>query len=66
LAIFGPSRNAARIEASKVFSKDLMHRYGIPTSRSKSFSDFQEAADYIKTQVRPSYLKPTGWLPAKA
>jgi phosphoribosylamine--glycine ligase len=60
LAIFGPTKSAARIEASKVFSKDLMHKYGIPTSRSQSFSVFQEAADYIILQKPPIVLKADG------
>lgn len=60
LLIFGPSKAAARIEASKVFSKDLMHRYGIPTSQSCSFSSFVEAAAYVNRQTPTIVLKADG------
>lgn len=44
---FGPDRAAARIEGSKVFSKALMAKYGIPTAGSRSFSDSAEAIRYV-------------------
>jgi phosphoribosylamine--glycine ligase len=46
LAIVGPDQNAARLEASKVFSKSFMHKYGIPTAGSSVFSDVGEALAY--------------------
>ncbi|RJO60916.1 MAG: phosphoribosylamine--glycine ligase [Dehalococcoidia bacterium] len=60
LPIFGPSSASARIEASKIFSKDLMHRYGVPTSQSRSFSSFDEASVYMKQQTPPIVLKADG------
>jgi phosphoribosylamine--glycine ligase len=60
LPIFGPSKAAARIEASKVFSKNLMHKYGIPCARSRSFSSFDEATAYVKVQTPPIILKADG------
>ena len=43
LAVFGPSKAAARLEGSKVFSKAMMHKYNIPTAAYASFSDYEEA-----------------------
>lgn len=50
LKTFGPRKNAAIIESSKVFSKDLMRRYGIPTAGYGVFSDPAEAVAYIKAE----------------
>lgn len=60
LAIFGPSRDAARIESSKVFSKNLMHKYGIPTADSRAFTSFEAASDYVKTRTPPIVIKADG------
>ncbi|MCL2678977.1 MAG: phosphoribosylamine--glycine ligase [Dehalococcoidia bacterium] len=60
LAIFGPSQAAARIESSKVFSKNLMHTYGIPTAASRSFTAFEDAEAYVKLQKPPIVLKADG------
>jgi len=58
---FGPDRAAARIEASKVFSKNLMRKYGIPTAAYNAFSDPQAAADYIAAADRyPMVIKADG------
>jgi len=46
---FGPNKAAARIESSKVFSKDLMKKYGIPTAAYETFSDSNDACDYIQS-----------------
>jgi phosphoribosylamine--glycine ligase len=46
---FGPNKAAARIESSKVFSKGLMKKYGIPTAAFETFSDSKKALDYIKS-----------------
>jgi len=46
---FGPKKDAARIESSKVFSKGLMEKYGIPTAAYVAFSDADKASDYVKS-----------------
>ncbi len=58
--IFGPSQKAAQIEASKVFSKELMLKYRIPCARSESFSDFAGARDYVQKKGRPLWIKADG------
>jgi phosphoribosylamine--glycine ligase len=60
LAVFGPSQKAAEIESSKVFSKDLMQRHGIPCAKSVSFSDFDEANKYLQKLVAPIVIKADG------
>jgi phosphoribosylamine--glycine ligase len=58
---FGPRAKAAIIEGSKVFSKDFMERYGIPTAAYKVFSDAEEAIAYIKAQDSyPAVIKCDG------
>ena len=57
---FGPHANAAIIEGSKVFSKDLMRRYGIPTAQYESFDDMQEALSYLDTAPVPTVIKADG------
>ena len=47
---FGPDKAAARIEASKVFSKDLMKKYGIPTAKYETFDDPAKVMDYIRAE----------------
>jgi phosphoribosylamine--glycine ligase len=49
LRCFGPNKAAARIESSKVFSKNLMKKYGIPTAAYEVFSDSDKAASYLKS-----------------
>lgn len=60
LAIFGPTKAAAKIETSKVFSKNLMHAQKIPTAAYKIFSDSKEALSYIKNQKFPLVIKADG------
>ena len=48
---FGPKKNAAIIEGSKVFSKELMKKYKIPTAEYEVFTDSQKAIDYIKEKT---------------
>jgi len=60
IPIFGPTREATKIESSKVFAKGLMQRYGIPCAQSRSFSSFNEAKDYVKTQQPPTVVKADG------
>lgn len=58
---FGPSKAAARIEASKVFSKQLMRKYGIPTADYQSFSDMDEALAHVRQLDRfPIIVKADG------
>ena len=57
---FGPSKNAAIIEGSKIFSKNLMKKYNIPTARYESFTDMQAALDYLDTQSAPIVVKADG------
>ncbi len=57
---FGPRKNAAIIEGSKVFSKDLMKKYGIPTAESRTFTDADEAIAYLKGGDFPAVIKADG------
>lgn len=57
---FGPRKNAAIIEGSKVFSKDLMKKYGIPTAQYEVFSDAEKALKYIETCPVPTVVKADG------
>ena len=57
---FGPRKNAAIIEGSKVFSKDLMKKYGIPTASYEVFSDPEEALRYLETAPVPTVVKADG------
>jgi len=50
---FGPEKKAAIIEGSKVFSKNLMKKYGIPTAKYETFHDYQAAVDYIQSDACP-------------
>ena len=57
---FGPRKNAAIIEGSKVFSKNLMKKYGIPTALYETFSDIDSALEYLKTAPIPTVIKADG------
>ncbi len=57
---FGPNKNAAIIEASKAFSKNLMKKYGIPTAAYETFDDYEKAVEYVKTCPIPVVLKADG------
>ena len=57
---FGPTKNAAIIEGSKVFSKDLMKKYGIPTAAYETFDDMEKALEYVKTCDIPVVVKADG------
>ena len=57
---FGPSKNAAIIEGSKVFSKNLMKKYGIPTAEYEVFSDMDKALEYLETAPVPTVIKADG------
>lgn len=60
LRAFGPRRNAAILEGSKAFSKDLMKKYGIPTAAYENFDDAQAALAYLETAEFPIVLKADG------
>ena len=57
---FGPNRDAAIIEGSKVFSKNLMKKYGIPTAAYETFDDAEKALEYVKTCPIPTVVKADG------
>ena len=57
---FGPSAYAAQMESSKVFSKNLMRKYNIPTARSETFTDMDAALAYIDEQGAPIVVKADG------
>jgi phosphoribosylamine--glycine ligase len=60
LRAFGPRANAAIIEGSKAFSKELMKKYGIPTAAYEIFTDGKAALDYVKNCKLPVVLKADG------
>lgn len=60
LKVFGPRKNAAILEGSKAFSKDLMKKYNIPTAAYENFTDPQEALKYLETAKMPIVLKADG------
>lgn len=57
---FGPTANAAILEGSKVFSKELMKKYNIPTAASETFTDVGEAIAYLKRADYPTVIKADG------
>lgn len=60
LRVFGPRKNAAIIEGSKAFSKDLMKKYQIPTAAYETFTDPEKALTYLETAKMPIVLKADG------
>ncbi|MBI4822697.1 MAG: phosphoribosylamine--glycine ligase [Nitrospirae bacterium] len=58
--VLGPNRTASQIESSKVFSKDFMRRYGIPTSEYKVFTSYIQAEDYVRVKGTPLVIKADG------
>ena len=60
LRVFGPRKNAAILEGSKAFAKNLMKKYHIPTAAYETFTDPQAALDYLKTGKFPMVLKADG------
>ena len=60
IPVFGPSKAAAQLEGSKVFAKDLMKKYNIPTAAYENFDDPQKALEYLKTAKMPIVLKADG------
>ncbi len=57
---FGPCKSAAIIEGSKVFAKNLMKKYGIPTAAYETFSDIKKALEYIENAPVPTVVKADG------
>jgi len=57
---FGPTANAAIIEGSKVFSKNLMKKYGIPTAEYEVFDDMEAALEYLESAPIPTVIKADG------
>ncbi len=57
---FGPRKNAAILEGSKAFSKDLMKKYGIPTAAYENFDNADDALNYLETASFPIVLKADG------
>lgn len=60
LKVFGPRKNAAILEGSKAFSKDLMKKYNIPTAGYENFTSPEEALKYLETAKMPIVLKADG------
>lgn len=60
LKIFGPTAQAAQIEASKVFSKDLMKKYHIPTANYETFTQYEAAMAYLSDAIYPLVIKADG------
>ncbi len=60
IPIFGPRKNAAEIEGSKIFMKNLLKKYGIPTAKYETFTDFETALAYLREQSAPIVVKADG------
>ncbi|MBI4180581.1 MAG: phosphoribosylamine--glycine ligase [Chloroflexi bacterium] len=60
IPIFGPTKQAAQIESSKAFAKKLMQKYAIPCAKSATFSEYNQAKDYVKHQKPPVVVKADG------
>ena len=60
LKVFGPRKNAAIIEGSKSFSKNLMKKYNIPTAKYEAFNEYEKAKGYVLTQEMPVVIKADG------
>jgi len=60
LPCFGPTRRAARLEASKNFAKTFLARYDIPTAAYRTFTDYGQALDYVRDQPLPIVIKADG------
>lgn len=60
IPVYGPRKNAALIEGSKTFMKDLLHKYEIPTASYRKFGDYESALAYLSTQQVPIVIKADG------
>ncbi len=59
-SIFGPDKSGARLEGSKIFAKDFMMRYGIPTAEYKTFTSYLQAEEYVRLKGAPIVVKADG------
>ena len=60
MPVFGHTKAATRIESSKEFAKQIMERYGVPTAAYKSFTDYDQAVEYVAARPFPAVLKYDG------
>lgn len=60
LRIWGPIKNAAKLEWSKAFSKNFMKKHGLPTAKFEIFNDFEKAKEYVMNQPLPIVIKASG------
>ncbi|AWB43394.1 phosphoribosylamine--glycine ligase [Paenibacillus sp. CAA11] len=60
IPVFGPRKNAAHIEGSKTFMKDLLKKYSIPTAAYEKFDNYEEALKYLQSQPVPIVIKADG------
>lgn len=60
IPVYGPRKNAAEIEGSKIFMKNLMRKYNIPTARYETFTDYDSAKRYLDAQPVPIVIKADG------
>ncbi|KAK4193618.1 phosphoribosylglycinamide synthetase [Podospora australis] len=60
IPVFGPSKEAARLEGSKTFSKDFMKKHNIPTASYENFDDYEKASQYLKSISHKVVIKATG------
>lgn len=60
LSIFGHTRDAARIESSKEFAKEIMMKYGVPTAQYSAFDSYEEAVAFVESRPFPAVLKYDG------
>ncbi|WP_372660351.1 phosphoribosylamine--glycine ligase [Cohnella sp.] len=60
IPVYGPRKNAAEIEGSKIFMKDLLRKYNIPTAKYETFTDYNAANAYLKQQPLPIVIKADG------
>jgi phosphoribosylamine--glycine ligase len=58
--VFGPTRDAARIEADKWFAKELMRQQAVPTAEARAFTDASAAEDFVRTRNGPCVIKASG------
>lgn len=60
IPVYGPRKNAAEIEGSKIFMKDLLRKYNIPTAKYETFTDYETALAYLREQSAPIVVKADG------
>ncbi|MDQ8733901.1 phosphoribosylamine--glycine ligase [Paenibacillus sp. LHD-38] len=60
IAAYGPRKNAAEIEGSKIFMKNLLKKYNIPTAKYETFTDYETASAYLREQSAPIVIKADG------